>query len=81
MVRITIDDDLKQKLLAEAGEVELCDREGNVIRRAAPLAWSPPPGWVPLNPIPTEEELRQRAEYDGPGITTDELIQRLRSRP
>ena len=83
MVRITIDDETRAKLfppgLTEI--VEVFDESGKFVGRFLPEVGFPPPGWVPVTPVPTEEELRKLAEYDGPSITTEELLSRLRSRP
>ena len=83
MVRITIDEETRAKLfppgLTEI--VEVFDESGKFVGRLLPEAGSPPPGWAPATPIPTEAELRERAAYTGPGITTEELLARLRAKP
>lgn len=82
MVRITIDEETRAKLFpAEACElVEVFDESGKLLGRLMPNLSGPPPGWVPMTPVPTEEELDRLAEYDGPTITTEELLARLGSR-
>jgi hypothetical protein len=83
VVRITIDDATRAKLCPEGSTeiVELFDESGKLVGRLLPEAGFPPAGWVPLTPIPTEAELRERAAYNGPGITTEELLARLRAKP
>lgn len=83
MVRITIDEETRAKLFPDGSTeiVELFDESGKFVGRLLPEAGFPPAGWVPVTPIPTEEELRKLAEYDGPSITTEELLSRLRSKP
>jgi hypothetical protein len=61
--------------------VELFDESGKFVGRFLPEVNFPPSGWVPVTAIPTEEELRKLAEYDGPSITTEALLSRLRSKP
>lgn len=78
MVRITIDEELKQRLLSSGEVVELCDESGRLLGRILPHRDAPTKGWEPLTPEPTEEELRRSREYDGPGMTTDELLAHLR---
>ena len=82
MVRITIDEELRRKLFPTKSTeiVELVDESGKLVGRLLPEAGFAPEGWEPITPIPTEEELRRRAAYEGPGISTDELIKRLRSK-
>jgi hypothetical protein len=83
VVRITIDDETRAKLCPEGSTeiVELFDESGKFVGRLLPESGFPPPGWVPITPIPTEAELRERAAYKGPGISTEELIARLRAKP
>lgn len=81
MVRITINNDLKKKLLAADGMVELCDESGKLLAHAIPNQSQIPPGWVPMTPELSDEELARRMEYDGPGMTTEELIDHLRKKP
>lgn len=83
MVRITIDDETRAKLCPEGSSeiTEVFDESGKRVGRFLPDISFPHPGWVPVTTIPTEEELRKLAEYDGPSITTEELLSRLRSKP
>lgn len=84
MVRITIDEDLKQKLFSTGEVVELCDSSGQVLGEVRPresnaeqLAAS-----KPLTPEISEQELDQLANSDDwTGITTAEVKAHLRSRP
>jgi hypothetical protein len=80
MTQITISDELRDQLFASSGVVQLCDSSGkpvaDVTLREKPI----PPGWMPMLPELTEEELKRRAAYDGPGITTGELLARLRAK-
>lgn len=81
MVRITIDAALREKLFAGGELVELVDESGALLGKVVPYLTPIPPGWVPMTPAPTEEELARRSAYRGPGISTDELLAHLRSKP
>lgn len=81
MVRVTIDDEVCAKLLATSpGEViELIDRDGKLVGRVVPEISSATQDIRTAKPQLSEEEIDRLADYDGPGITTDELLRRLRS--
>ncbi|MEQ8847394.1 hypothetical protein [Botrimarina sp.] len=81
MVRITIDDDLKQKLLSStAGEVvELVDGSGRIVGRVLPDSFQPGPPLSAATPDYSDDELDQLAAYDGPAISTEELLERVRA--
>ncbi len=85
MVRIIITEEQRQQLLAAGGEIELCDESGRLLARATPVAlpksWMEsviPEGWKPAIPLPTDEELAQQYESEERGISTEELVKRLR---
>lgn len=80
MVRITIDEQLKKQFEAADGVIELCDESGKLVMQVTVAHRPIPEGWVPVTPEISEEELRRRAEYDGPGLTTEELLARLRAK-
>ena len=79
MVRRTIDNELK-KLLEGDDIVELVDESGKLIGRFLPQIEGFPEGWEPVTPEYTDEELQKLSEYDGPGLTTEELLARLRGK-
>jgi hypothetical protein len=81
MTRITIDDELRKKLLNFSQDIELCDDQGLVIarvQRSTPL--SDPENWVELTPPISEEELQAALNSQEPGISTAELKEYLRKR-
>ena len=81
MTRITIDDELRQKLLNFSQDIELCDDQGYVIarvQRSTPL--NDPENWVELTPPMSEEELQAALNSNEPGISTAELKEYLRKR-
>jgi hypothetical protein len=81
MVRITIDAALREKLFAGGEPVELVDESGSLLGKVVPYLKPIPPGWAPINPVPSDEELARRSAYRGSGITTDELLAHLSSKP
>jgi len=80
MVRITIDKEMQEKILDSDGLVELCDESGRLLGQFFPHKKNPLEGWEPITPEPSEEELEESRKYDGPGMTTSELIDHLRNR-
>jgi hypothetical protein len=81
MTRITIDDDLRAKLLNFREDLELCDEGGFVIARVQrSTPWNDPENWIELTPDITEEEWERIRNSDDPGITTQELIDHLKGR-
>lgn len=80
MVRITIDEEMKKKLLVSNEIIELYDDSGKLLARVLPEVEDPLKGLTPITPEFTEEELKRRSEDNGPGITTEELIARLRAK-
>ena len=80
MVRITIDEEMRDKLLSSGEIVELCDESGRVLGMVLPQQDNPLEGWTPITPDFTEEELQRRCESEGPTISTQELIARLRAK-
>lgn len=79
MVRITIDEQLKQKLLASDEPAELCDAAGNVIARARSVPQSAEDA-KSLFPELTREEIDRRCDEAGEWLTTEEAINFLSSR-
>lgn len=80
MVQITIDNELKNKLLSSGEIVELRDASGKLLGRVFPEKDNPLEGMSPLTSEFSEEELKRRSEENGPTITTQELIARLKAK-
>ncbi|MEO1498382.1 MAG: hypothetical protein AAFV43_14655 [Planctomycetota bacterium] len=80
MVRITIDDELKKQFEAADGVIELCDTSGQLVMQLTVGHRPIPAGWEPVGPELTEEELERRAAYEGPGISGEELLAKLRAK-
>jgi len=78
MIRITIDDEQKKKLLDAEGIVELCDASGRLLGKILPEKENLLEGWEPITPPLSEEELQRRINSKEPGISAEELKMRLR---
>jgi hypothetical protein len=79
MTRITIDADLRQKLMNFTTPLELCDEGGHVLGHLMPSTpWSDPEDWVEITPPVTEEEMQRRLSSDEPTYSTSELIEKLK---
>lgn len=80
MVRITIDEELKRQFAAADGFIELCDEAGELVVQVRVAHKPIPADFTPITPVPTEAELDELAKYDGPGMSTEELLKHLRSK-
>jgi hypothetical protein len=75
MTRVTIDDDLTQKLYGFSRELELCDVAGNVVARVKPVLDSS--HFDPLTPPASNEELDRRSKSSEKRYTTKEMLDYL----
>ncbi len=75
MTRITLDDDLRRKLLDLSGPLELCDESGLVLARILPT--SDPTRYEGLEPPISEEELQRRKREKGKTYSTAEALAHL----
>jgi hypothetical protein len=79
MTRVTVDAELKRKLLHFSTPLELCDEAGQVVARLLPSTpWNDPENWVELTPPVSDEELERRMNSDEPTYSTQELLDQLR---
>jgi hypothetical protein len=79
MTKVTVDAELRKKLLYFKTPLELCDEAGQVIARLTPSTpWNDPDNWVELTPPVSEDELQRRMSSDEPTYTTQELLDQLR---
>ncbi len=74
MTRITIDAELRARLLNLTEHLELCDETGKVVARVRPVF--DPSDWEPLEPSISEEELDAR-EKSNEWFTTEEVLKHL----
>ena len=60
MTRVTVDAEMRKKLMDCATPLELCDESGYVLAKLVPSTpWSDPENWEPLGPEPSEEEIQR----------------------
>lgn len=74
MVRITIDAEMREKLLSSGEIVELCDESGEVLGRITPRNARIAQEYTRLAADFTDEELKASREDQRPGMSTAELI-------
>lgn len=67
MVRVTLDNELRKKLLNLQEPLELCEADGKVVGRVTPVTLS--------EPQLTEEELQRREKE--PDFSTEEVLSHL----
>ncbi len=72
MTRITLDADLRSKLLDLTQPLELCDESGRVLARVLPAI--DPSLYEGLEPQISEEELQRRWQSKGKTYTTAEVL-------
>lgn len=76
MTRITVDPDLRTKLLDLNQPLELCDESsGRVLARLLPAI--DPSQYEGLEPRISEEELQRRKQHKGKTYTTAEVLAHL----
>ena len=86
MIRIIVDNNLKEKLMSADEVIELCDESGETVFRVRPdqNLLSPNPSckdWTRVTPdISTEEFQRLRDCDDWEGKTTSEVLDQLKDR-
>ncbi|MCA9241658.1 MAG: hypothetical protein KDA37_15715 [Planctomycetales bacterium] len=79
MVRITIDEELKQKLQGAQGSVMLCDSTGRMIASVTTLPEGVESLWE-LLPELTDDEIQRRCKDEGPWLSTEEAKRFLQDR-
>ncbi|HQU45335.1 MAG TPA: hypothetical protein PK867_21140 [Pirellulales bacterium] len=73
MTRITVDAELRSRLLNLSEPLDLCDESGRLVGIFTPVSTSPPPGYS--EPPLSEEEWKRREEE--PGYSIEEVLARL----
>lgn len=74
MTRITVDSELRSKLLDLSKPLDFYDESGRMIGAFVPISAAAPPGYSEP-PLSEEEWTRRRQE---PGLATDEVLARLK---
>jgi hypothetical protein len=78
MTRVTVDAELKKKLLNCTTPLELCDERGYVLAKLTPSTpWTDPENWESLGPESSDEEIEREID-GGEFYTTQELIDEIK---
>ncbi len=78
MTRVTMDAELKKRLLNCTEPLELCDERGTVLARLTPSTpWNDPENWVDLGSDASDEEIEQEIN-SGETYSTQELIDQIK---
>lgn len=75
MTRVTLDEQLRQKLHNLTEQLELCDESGQVLAYVHP--WVDYSQFEPLEPPHDEEELQRRETSDEPRYSLKEVMEYL----
>jgi hypothetical protein len=79
MTRVTVDAELKKKLLDCTTPLELCDERGYVLAKLTPSTpWTDPENWEKLGPEPSDEEIQSEIDAGERTYTTQELIDEIK---
>jgi hypothetical protein len=79
MTRITVDAEMRKKLLNLSVPLELCDEGGWVLARLTPSTPdNDPDNWEELTPPVSDEEIQREIDSNEPMFTTEELIERIK---
>ena len=80
MTKVTVDAELRKRLLFFTTPLEFCDANGIVIARYTPSTpWNDPDNWVGFNPEISEEEMDRRINSDERTYTTQEIIEMIKA--
>lgn len=78
MTRVTVDAEMRKKLMDCSQLLELCDEKGIVLAKLVPSTpWTDPNEWESLGPEPTDEEIEREIEA-GDFYTTQELMDEIK---
>jgi hypothetical protein len=79
MTRVTIDADLRKKLMNCTTPLELCDERGMVLARLTPSTpLSDPDDWIELGPPPTNEEIERIMDGREPTVAHADLVEKIK---
>jgi hypothetical protein len=78
MTRVTVDAEMRKKLMDCSTPLELCDEKGYVLAKLVPSTpWTDPENWESLGPEPSEEEIEREIDA-GEFYTTQELMDEIK---
>jgi hypothetical protein len=78
MTRVTLDDELRKKLLNCTKPLELCDETGLVLARLTPSTPIDENDWEELTLPASDEEIQRRIDSNEPTFSTDELVEKIK---
>jgi hypothetical protein len=79
MTRVTVDADLRKKLLNCTTPLELCDESGIVLAKLAPCARETnTDDWIDLTPDVTDEEIQREIDSGEASYSTQGLIAEIK---
>src|SRR4051794_26792002 len=79
MTRVTIDAEVRKKLMNFTKPLELCDKAGSVLGKLIPTTpETDPDTWIELTPAVSDEELQRRLNSDEPTNSTQEVIEMIK---
>jgi hypothetical protein len=79
MTRVTLDPDLRKKLLNCTTPLELCDEKGYVLAKLVPSTrWTDPENWIELGDRASDEEIQRRIDSGEKTYSTQELIDEIK---
>ena len=80
MTKVTVDAELRKKLLYLTTPLEFCDAGGRVLARYTPSTpWNDSDNWTDLTPEISEEEIKRRLESNERTFSTQEVIEMLKA--
>lgn len=78
MTRVTVDAEMRKKLLNCSKLLELCDEKGYVLAKRVPSTpYTDPEKWESLGPEPSDEEIEREIDA-GDFYTTRELMEKIK---
>jgi hypothetical protein len=79
MTRVTVDAEMKKKLLNLSVPLELCDERGWVLARLSPSTPdNDPDNWIDLCPDESDEEIQRAIDSGEQTYSTQELIDQIK---
>jgi hypothetical protein len=78
MTRVTVDAEMRKKLMDCSKVLELCDENGYVLAKLVPSTpYTDPENWEALGPEPSDEEIQREIDA-GDFYTTQELMDEIK---
>jgi hypothetical protein len=79
MTRVTVDAELRRRLMNCTTPLELCDERGTVLARLTPSTpWTDPENWIELTPNLSDEEIQRQIDSGEETYSTQELIEKIK---